>query len=61
MPSQSLQVYSKNGKLLAGDGKPKRVVEYLILQKKGWLDGPWVVREQLYEGLDSNFSAANDL
>ena len=30
MPSQSLQVYSKNGKLLAGDGKPKRVVEVVV-------------------------------
>jgi len=52
---QSLQVYSQKGKLLAGDGKPKRVLEYLVFQKRGWIDGPWTIRDQLYEGLDTKF------
>ena len=52
---QSLQVYDKKGKLLAGNKEPKRVVEYLIMQKKGWINSPWVIREQLHESLDSRF------
>lgn len=50
-PLQSLEVYNKKGKRLAGDDTPKRVVEYLVLQKRGWYDGPWTIRDQLYEGL----------
>ncbi|KAI0346437.1 hypothetical protein BDW22DRAFT_1461811 [Trametopsis cervina] len=49
--NQSLEVYNKKGKRLAGDDTPKRVVEYLVLQKRGWYDGPWTIRDQLYEGL----------
>lgn len=55
---QSLRVYNKTGRMVAGDTQPKRVVEYLVLQKRGWLDGPWTIRDQLFEGLDNNFRAA---
>ncbi|TCD67407.1 hypothetical protein EIP91_012379 [Steccherinum ochraceum] len=47
---QKLDVYSKHGRPLLSP-EPKRVVEYLIFQKRMWYDVPWVVRDQLYEGL----------
>ncbi|KAI0701374.1 hypothetical protein BC835DRAFT_1264905 [Cytidiella melzeri] len=54
--NQSLQVYNKRGKLIAGDGKQQRVVEYLVLQRRGWYDGPWTIRDQLYEDLDNKLT-----
>jgi protein MBA1 len=24
-------------------------VEYLVLEKRMWYEGPWVIREQIYE------------
>ena len=27
----------------------KRVTEYLVFEKRMWYDGPWVIREQLWE------------
>ena len=54
---QSLEVYTKRGEHVAGDGKPKPVVEYLVFQKRMWYDTPWVVREQLYEGVQGRFSS----
>ena len=27
----------------------KRVVEYYVIQKKGWLPGPWSIRERIYD------------
>ena len=27
----------------------KRVTEYLVFEKRMWYDGPWAVREQLWE------------
>ncbi|KAH8087145.1 hypothetical protein BXZ70DRAFT_541366 [Cristinia sonorae] len=47
---QKLEVYTKKGQLVHSP-EPKRVVEYLIFQKRMWYDVPWVVRDQLYEGL----------
>jgi hypothetical protein len=30
----------------------KRVVEYLVLERRMWYaDAPWIVREQIYEGV----------
>lgn len=49
---QKLEVYTKKGQLVQ-PGEPKRVVEYLIFQKRMWYDVPWVVRDQLYEGLQA--------
>lgn len=57
--NQSLQVYNQKGQLLGGDGKPKRVVEYLVFEKRMWYDAPWVVRDQLYEGLEGKFKSAS--
>jgi protein MBA1 len=28
--------------------EPKRVVEYLLFEKRMWYDTPWVIKEQLY-------------
>jgi protein MBA1 len=27
----------------------KRVTEYLVFEKRMWYDGPWVIREQIWE------------
>ena len=29
--------------------KPKRVLEYFIVEKKGWLHSPWCIRERVYD------------
>lgn len=49
---QSLDIYSKKGNLLHKQD-PRAVVEHLVLQKRMWYDSPWVVRDVLYEGLES--------
>ncbi|KAF8348621.1 hypothetical protein F5887DRAFT_951033 [Amanita rubescens] len=59
---QSLEIYDKRGKALhkSADGGPavglgivpaerRKVTEYLVLEKRMWYDGPWMVREQMYE------------
>ncbi|THH00474.1 hypothetical protein EW026_g2062 [Hermanssonia centrifuga] len=56
---QSLQVYSRKGTLLAGDGKPKHVVEYLVFQKRMWYDTPWVIRDQLFDSLEGKYKMSN--
>ena len=28
--------------------EPKRIVEYLLFEKRMWYDTPWVIKEQLY-------------
>ncbi|KAG6817117.1 hypothetical protein H0H87_012638 [Tephrocybe sp. NHM501043] len=58
---QSLEIYTDRGVPLHikdHDGKPvqkrvpapsTRVTEYFILEKRMWYDGPWLLREQLWE------------
>ncbi|TFK19577.1 hypothetical protein FA15DRAFT_674297 [Coprinopsis marcescibilis] len=59
---QSLECYAPNGAAVheVAEGavkqsngtiaaKPKRVTEYLILEKRLWYDAPWVFREQRWE------------
>ncbi len=59
---QSLEIYDKRGKAVhkSADGGPavglgivpaekRRVTEYLVLERRMWYDGPWLVREQMYE------------
>ncbi|KAA1472553.1 hypothetical protein DENSPDRAFT_838864 [Dentipellis sp. KUC8613] len=49
--TQTLERF-RNGQLVKGAGQttPKPVVEYLVFEKRMWYDGPWVIREQIYEG-----------
>ena len=54
--TQSVETYSKKTGARVGESQPKRVVEYLVFQKRMWFDSPWVVRDRLYEGLESRFS-----
>ncbi|KAI0631235.1 hypothetical protein C8Q77DRAFT_1062544 [Trametes polyzona] len=53
---QSVETYSKKTGARIGETEPKPVVEYLIFQKRMWFDSPWVIRDRLYEGLESRFS-----
>jgi len=45
---QSLQIHSKKGELLNPGQGAKRVVEYLVLEKRMWYDAPWTIREQIF-------------
>jgi len=48
---QSLEVYSKRGVLMSPESasSPRRVTEYLVLERKMWYDTPWMIKRQLYE------------
>ncbi|TFK92348.1 hypothetical protein K466DRAFT_480785 [Polyporus arcularius HHB13444] len=53
---QSVETYSKKTGARVGESQPKPVVEYLVFQKRMWYDSPWVIRDRLYEGLESRFN-----
>ncbi|KAI0763441.1 hypothetical protein BD413DRAFT_582389 [Trametes elegans] len=53
---QSIETYSKKTGARVGETEPKPVVEYLVFQKRMWYTSPWVIRDRLYEGLDSRFT-----
>ncbi|KAG2142478.1 hypothetical protein DEU56DRAFT_754795 [Suillus clintonianus] len=47
---QELKVFTKQGQLVdAKSAEPHRVVEYLVLEKVGWYDNTWQVRDQIYK------------
>ncbi|KAF8068818.1 hypothetical protein FPV67DRAFT_1091857 [Lyophyllum atratum] len=59
---QSLEIYNRQGdpvhtrpanatELKFGNhpAERRRVTEYLVFEKRMWYDGPWVIREQLWE------------
>ncbi|KNZ77997.1 hypothetical protein J132_02640, partial [Termitomyces sp. J132] len=56
---QSLEIYTDLGVPLhtpaakhvkgGSTAEPVRVTEYFVFEKKMWYDGPWVIREQLWE------------
>ncbi|KDQ09103.1 hypothetical protein BOTBODRAFT_148338 [Botryobasidium botryosum FD-172 SS1] len=46
---QSLTYYPKYGKLNRDPEKPGRCVEYLVFEKKLWQDGPWLIRDEVFE------------
>jgi len=57
---QSLEIYDHHGKALhkpaaetAANGavpaEKQHVVQYLVLEKRMWYDGPWLVRDQIWE------------
>ncbi|KAI1794486.1 hypothetical protein LXA43DRAFT_883876 [Ganoderma leucocontextum] len=53
---QSVETYSKKTGARVGETQAKPVIEYLVFQKRMWYDSPWVIRDRLYEGLDSRFT-----
>ncbi|KAI0828659.1 hypothetical protein BC628DRAFT_1316411 [Trametes gibbosa] len=53
---KSVETYSKKTGVRLGETEPKAVVEYLVFQKRMWFDSPWVIRNRLYEGLESRFT-----
>ncbi len=40
------------------DEKPKRVVQYLVFQKRMWYNTPWIIRNEVFENMDVNFTSA---
>lgn len=48
---QSLEVYSKKGALISPreSSAPRRVTEYLVLEKRMWYDAPWKIKQQMFE------------
>ena len=53
---KSVEIYSKKTGARVSETEPKPVVEYLVFQKRMWYDSPWVIRNRLYEGLESRFN-----
>ncbi|KAK7685984.1 hypothetical protein QCA50_010794 [Cerrena zonata] len=51
--NQTLSLYNGNGQIVKAQETPKRVVEHLVFQKRMWTMDPWVIRDQLYEGVDT--------
>lgn len=49
--TQTLEIYSKRGNLLspAEASIPRRVTEYLVLEKRMWYDVPWKIKQQMFE------------
>ncbi|KAI0052148.1 hypothetical protein FA95DRAFT_1602106 [Auriscalpium vulgare] len=50
--TQTLHVFdAKTGALVNGVGvtAPRRVLEYLVFEKRLWYENPWVIRERMYE------------
>jgi len=41
-----IQALTKRG--VASTVEPKRIVEYLLFEKRMWYDTPWVIKEQLH-------------
>jgi len=62
---QSLQLYNKRGQRLRPDGSvaspdepppsPKRVLEYMVLENKMYYPDGWVIRGQIFEGVQGRF------
>ncbi|KAG8948215.1 hypothetical protein FRC03_000798 [Tulasnella sp. 419] len=56
---QSLSVYNKkSGKLLQSRGtkeEPARVIEYMVLEKRVQTETPWMIRNQLLEGVKAKY------
>ena len=53
---QSLAIFSPSSSLTP---EPKRVLEYLVFEKRMWYDGPWVLRDQLWEGILGQFESVS--
>ncbi|KAG2156758.1 uncharacterized protein EDB93DRAFT_1125461 [Suillus bovinus] len=48
--TQEFKVFTKQGQPVeAKSTKPHAVVEYLVLEKVGWYDNTWQVRDQIYK------------
>ncbi|KAB5594662.1 Tim44 domain containing protein [Ceratobasidium theobromae] len=46
---QSVAVYQHSGKLLSGDPKKMtRVREYIVMERKGWTGGDWMLRKPIH-------------
>ena len=54
--TQSVDVFTKKGERVV-EGKPKRVVEFLVFQKRMWYDTPWTIRDQLFEQLEATYKS----
>ncbi|KAI6043954.1 hypothetical protein EDC04DRAFT_496627 [Pisolithus marmoratus] len=47
--TQVLKITDRHGKPVESElSKPHRVVQYVVLEKIGWYDSPWKLREQIY-------------
>ena len=42
----TIQALTRRG--VASTVEPKRIVEYLLFEKRMWYDTPWVIKEQLH-------------
>lgn len=54
---QSLEVINRQGKRNVETPTPKRVLEYMIVEKRGWTTSPWTIRDKVYDTSGANYSA----
>ncbi|KAF9239803.1 hypothetical protein BU15DRAFT_74339 [Melanogaster broomeanus] len=48
--TQKIGIFDKRGQPVNSDlTTPRRVVQYLLLEKVGWYDTPWTVKDQMYK------------
>ncbi|KZT23716.1 hypothetical protein NEOLEDRAFT_1179930 [Neolentinus lepideus HHB14362 ss-1] len=63
---QAISFYNKEGKKITREGaialnqelEHKRMVDFLVLEKKMWYDSPWTIRDSLHPGVKPKFSSA---
>lgn len=48
---QTLEIYSRQGDRISPVESltPRRVTEYLVLEKRMWYDVPWKIKQQMFE------------
>ncbi|KDQ58710.1 hypothetical protein JAAARDRAFT_34560 [Jaapia argillacea MUCL 33604] len=68
---QTLQTFTRDGTLLTSSGqisldqkaapRPRNVVEYMVFEKKMWYDTPWIIRDQIYPGVEVRLKSADEM
>lgn len=48
--TQNIEIIDKRGQVMNSDlAGPRQVVQYLLLEKVGWYDTPWKIKDQYYK------------
>lgn len=48
--TQNIDITDKRGQVVRSDlAGPRKVVQYLLLEKVGWYDTPWKIKDQYHK------------